>query len=147
MAREIIRNMNQEIINYINSQHIGILAVEMLDGAPHAATIHFAFSDQTGEVYIMTERKYRKCEPIIQNGQARASFVTGTSEEEMKTVQMDGVVKFADKENYQLYFDKFPEKEKWFKEPEVVILAFTPTWWRFTDMKAEGGKKIISSED
>ncbi|MES2930679.1 MAG: hypothetical protein V4665_02765 [Patescibacteria group bacterium] len=34
--------MNKEIIDFINRERIGVLAIEMPDGSPHAATLHFA---------------------------------------------------------------------------------------------------------
>ena len=37
--------MTPEIINFINSQKVCVLAVEMPDGSPHAATVHFALAE------------------------------------------------------------------------------------------------------
>jgi general stress protein 26 len=141
-------NMTKEIIDYINSQRIGVVAVEMLDGAPHAATVHFAFGGNPESIYIMTSRDYKKCQPIIKNGKTRASFVIGTDEAEMKTMQMDGEIEFAVlEEDKEVYFEHFPDRKDKYEEPDDVILKFTPTWWRYTDFKAANGKKFISSED
>jgi hypothetical protein len=37
--------MNKEILDYIKSQRVCVLAVEMMDSSPHAATVHFAHMD------------------------------------------------------------------------------------------------------
>lgn len=145
--------MNETIFKYISEQNIGVLAVQMLDDSPHAATVHFAQIQDTSNanlpsILIMTDRSYKKCQPIIANGKTRASFVIGTDESEMKTVQMDGDVQFAQESAAKTpYFTKFPEKEKFYKADSSVFLIFTPSWWRYTNFKATDGNKIISSDD
>jgi nitroimidazol reductase NimA-like FMN-containing flavoprotein (pyridoxamine 5'-phosphate oxidase superfamily) len=38
--------MNEQILNFIKSKRVGVLAVQMPDGSPHAATIHFAYEEE-----------------------------------------------------------------------------------------------------
>lgn len=138
--------MNEEIINYIKSQRIATLAVEMPDGSPHGAIIHFSHMENPLGFIVLTEKSSLKCETINKSGKARASFVLGTSEEEMKTLQMDGTAEISESEEVQnAYFNKFPENRKWFGDSSAFIV-FTPTWWRYTDYKSPAGKLIISSE-
>ena len=85
--------MPPEILEYIASQRVGVLAVEMLDGAPHGATVHFAHSEKPLTFLFETYREYRKAEPLFGRECTRASLVIGFDERNMKTLQMDGVVR------------------------------------------------------
>ncbi len=141
--------MQENILEYIKSQRVGVLAVEMLDGSPHGATIHFAHTEEPLVFYFETDRNYRKCEPLFGKEKTRASFVIGSDESNMKTLQMDGeasVVAEAEEGLFEkTYFGKFPDKEEHPKDPETVYFKFVPTWWRFTDWKTPDGKKIWTS--
>lgn len=144
--------MEKKIIDYLNSQRICVLAVEMLDGSPHASTVHFAYDLGSLTFFFLTDREYRKSEALISQGTTRASLVIGFNESIMKTFQVDGSVKLInedlDKEKFSnFYFTKFPDKKKWANDPDAIFLSFTPTWWRYTDYKGPNGKEIISSEN
>lgn len=143
--------MHQTILNYIASQRIGVLAVEMLDGSPHAATVHFAHASDPLVFYFETYREHRKAEPLFGRESSRASFVIGCDEQEMKTLQMDGVVRLVTKAKRPafdgVYFAKFPDKKEKIDDPKMVFFQFIPSWWRFTDWKTPTGKVILSSED
>ncbi len=141
--------MNQEILDYLKTQRVGVLAVEMPDGSPHAATVHFAYTENPLIFYFETYREYRKAEPILKNEMTRASFVIGATEQDMKTLQLDGEVRLVtDKKIIEdIYLVKFPNKKaKLAADPEkIIFFSFTPTWWRFTDWTSKTGKKILTS--
>ena len=140
--------MNPEVIQYINSQHIAVLAAETADGAPHAAAIHFALVESPLSIIMLTGKSFKKCEGIREHGKARASMVIGMSEAEMKTVQMDGEVIFVDEAfAYKQFFAKFPDNVGRYNAETDVFLQFTPHWWRYTNFKAAGGPKFIASEN
>ncbi len=143
--------MKKEILDYLEAQKIGVLAVEMLDGSPHGATVHFAHTDEPLVFYFETYREYRKAEPILNKEKLRGSFVVGCNENDMKTLQLDGIVELL-KENEKgtfdaVYLGKFPEKIEKSKDDKFVFFKFTPTWWRFTDWTRPEGKTIITSDD
>ncbi len=142
--------MQQETLEYIKKQRVGVLAVEMLDGSPHAATVHFAHTESPLVFYFETYRDYRKAEALYGREVSRASFVIGCDESNMKTLQMDGVVELIkpeEKEIFNLvYLGKFPEKKEKSIDPKFVFFKFTPNWWRFTDWKTPEGKIILTSE-
>lgn len=142
--------MRQEALDYLKTQRVGILAVEMLDGSPHAATVHYAHTEDPLVFYFETCRDYRKAEPILNNESVRASFVIGNDESAPKTLQLDGIVKLLKPEEMQVYHEiylgKFPEKIEKSKNPDLIFFKFTPTWWRFTDWTLPDGKKIWSSK-
>jgi general stress protein 26 len=142
--------MPKEILEYLKMQRVGVLAVEMLDGSPHAATVHFAHTEEPLVFWFETYREYRKAEPLFGRDKTRASFVVGTNESDMKTFQLDGVAELIKPNEREIinsvYLSKFPEKmEKAEKDPKVVFFKFTPTWWRFTDWKTPKGKKVLPS--
>ncbi|MBP6866452.1 MAG: pyridoxamine 5'-phosphate oxidase family protein [Candidatus Pacebacteria bacterium] len=143
--------MKQEIINYLKTQRVGVLAVEMLDGSPHAATLHFAQAENPLVFYFETSKDYRKSEPILSKESVRASFVVGSDANDMKTLQLDGQVRLvpeSEKEKFkEVYFGKFPEKLAKSYGVEQVYFTFTPTWWRFTDWTTPNGKMILTSTD
>ncbi len=141
--------MKPEVLEYIQTQRVCVLAVEMPDGSPHAATVHVAAEPDGSKFYFLTPLESRKVEPLHVRPSSRASVVIGFDEANMKTVQMDGVVTFVpdqDREQFDgVYFGKFPEKVG--KFPDAVAVVFTPTWWRFTDWTTPQGKVVVTSND
>ena len=140
--------MQKEILEYIKGEQVGVLAVEMLDGSPHAATVHFAHTEDPIVFYFETNRDYRKAEALYGREKSRASFVLGCDEDTKITLQIDGIVellKSEEKETFNVvYLEKFPKKKEKSKDPKFVFFKFIPTWWRFTDWKPEG-KIILTS--
>lgn len=144
--------MPQEIINFINSQFLCVLSVEMMDGSPHAATMHFALNESPALFLFETYRSHRKATPLFEREKSRASMVIGFSEDNRKTLQIDGEVALMRSDTEQLlfnkvYFKKFPKKKEKAQDSNFVIFSLTPTWWRYTDWDSPTGKIIISSED
>lgn len=135
--------MQQEALDFLKTQRVGVLAIKMPDGTPHGATLHFANREDPLTFIFLTTPTYRKVEPL-RKGESAASFVVGTSEEVMKTLQMDGIARLDDTEELRnVYFTKFPDKLG--KHPEDVFFTFTPTWWRYTDWTKPTGKTIVAS--
>lgn len=143
--------MKKEIIDFINSQRICVLALEMMDGSPHASTVHFALDDKSETFFFETYRPYRKCEALFGRETSRASIVVGFDEKVMKTLQLDGEVKLVKEEEREffdkVYFEKFPNKLEKSRDPKFVFFSFKPKWWRFTDWTGPNGKVIITSDD
>ncbi len=143
--------MKKEILDYIQSQRVGVISLEMMDGSPHGATIHFAHIDNPLTFFFETSKKYRKYEPLSTKDITRASFVIGSDESDMKTLQLDGTAELISKDDITIinsvYLDKFPEKKEKSKGEDLVFFKFNPKWWRYTDWTGPNGKKIISSED
>lgn len=141
--------MNQSILDYIKTQRVGVLAVEMFDGSPHAATVHFAHTEDPLVFYFETYREYRKAESLFGRDKTRASFVIGSDESNMKTLQLDGIIELlkpTEEVGESIYLGKFPEKKEKAKDPKFVFFKLTPTWWRFTDWTNPEGKTILLSE-
>ena len=137
----------ENVQNYINQNRVGVLALEMLDGTPHGATLHFAYDKETDIFFFKTSSGYKKSEVLLGKEKTRASLVIGFDEVEMKTLQMDGearILKDEEKDLFdKVYFGKFSDKSH---SDSEVLFAFIPKWWRFTDWKTLEGKKIIGSD-
>lgn len=142
--------MDEKILDYLHTQRVGVLAVEMLDGSPHAATVHVAQADSPLIFYFETYRHYRKSEALFGRATSRASLVIGADERDMKTLQFDGTIRLVTAEEKaefdRVYFAKFPEKKEKSIDPKYVFFSFTPTWWRFTDWTTPQGKTVITSD-
>jgi general stress protein 26 len=141
--------MNPDVLEYVKGERVCVLALEMMDGSPHAATVHFANTD--GPIFVFeTNRTYRKSEPLFGKKTTRASLVIGSTESTKKTLQLDGEAKLLGDDSVQLretYLKKFPDKTGKLDGPDVVLFSFTPTWWRFTDWTKPKGSQILTSTD
>ncbi len=135
------------LLEYLRTQRICALAVEMLDGSPHVATVHFAHTEEPLTFLIETSREYRKAEKVMKDGVTRASLCVGFVEGAVQAAQFDGILKEASAEAVQLYLQKFPEKADKAASPTTIFLQFDPSWWRFTNWAAPGGKKVWTSTD
>jgi uncharacterized protein YhbP (UPF0306 family) len=139
--------MPKEIYEFLDSQPVGVISVEMEDGSPHGATVHFAYQKSPFAFVILTGRNYRKAQSILAKKATRASLVIGTDERAMKTFQLDGVATVPETNEFEkVYFAKFPGKKEKFDTSDEVFFVFTPTWWRYTDYKAPKGKQTLVSE-
>jgi general stress protein 26 len=78
--------MDPKIIEYIKIERTCVVAVEMPDGSPHSATVHFAHAEDPLRLVILTDRHSKKAEPFLRKDTIRASVVIGTQESEMKTL-------------------------------------------------------------
>ncbi len=141
----------QKVLEFLESNRVGVLSVLLKDGSPHGATVHFSHQNNPAKFFFLTDRTYRKCEALLEGGLVRASFVIGFSEEEMKTLQLDGTVRIvSDGEELaalkKIHFQKIPTAKEHENDPDSVFLEFTPTWWRYTDYNTKPETKISSQD-
>jgi general stress protein 26 len=114
-----------EVLDYLKTQRVGVFAVEMLDGSPHGSTLHFAHKDDPLQFFFETGTDCLKSEVLLKNGSTRASFVVGSDENNMKTLQLDGTARIPSTNEEEFFMDtylsKFPSKEPKVKDPEAVF--------------------------
>lgn len=135
--------MQEPIVDFLSQNRIGVFAIETESGAPHAATIHIAYTEDPLSFVFLTGSATRKGQ-AVSSGTRRASLVIGTNEEEMRTFQLDGTARITtDAELISQYFARFPEKQEKYNPEKDIFVEFVPSWWRYADMKA---KLIIASE-
>lgn len=141
--------MQKEIIEYLNSQNIGVLALEMPDGSPHAAAMHFALSKDGLAFYFETNKKYRKAEALLGVESVPASLVVGASESNPRTLQVDGaacIIPEKEKAAFEeAYFAKFPNKKAKAADPDLIFFKLTPTWWKYFDFSTNP-KVVLESK-
>jgi uncharacterized protein YhbP (UPF0306 family) len=140
--------MHPDIFAFLKTQRVSVIAIEMMNGSPHGATVHFAHIDDPVTFIVLTEAKYRKAEPLHGRGESRATMVIGFEEgPNSRTLQMDGIARVADTPQLrEVYFAKFPNVKDKLAEPEDFFFTFTPTWWRFTDWTRPEGKTTYLSD-
>jgi hypothetical protein len=137
----------QPIKDFLEKHRVGVLAIEMLDGSPHGATVHFANTNDPLVLIFKTNRKYMKSEALLGRDESRATFVIGFEEGGKPTFQIDGVVKMIEEGDpyVETYLSKFPEKKDKLGDPNSLYFILMPTWWRFTDW-SRGSMEITLSE-
>jgi uncharacterized protein YhbP (UPF0306 family) len=142
--------MNQEVLDYLATQMVCAFSVEMPDGSPHAATVHFAHSTEPLMFFFETDRNYRKSEALLNKEITRSCLVVGVDATNKKTFQADGEARLLRPDEQELfakiYLGKFPNKQKKTVDPNSLFFVFIPKWWRFTDYTKPTGKVIFSSE-
>lgn len=132
--------MDKKVLNFLGRERVCVLAVLLKDGSPHSAAMHYSHSVSPFEIYIQTENTSRKCQALLGGKSGKAAFVAGFSEEEFKTLQIDGEVKIVRERKelekiHKIHYAKHPEAKKWKDDPATVFLVFKPTWWRYTEYK------------
>jgi uncharacterized protein YhbP (UPF0306 family) len=142
--------MDQRIHDFLKTQRICVLAVELPNGSPHAATVHFANAENPFLFFFETSRETRKAEALLGSEVSRSSLVIGVDESNKKTLQLDGEVRIIKPEETEIYdrtyVGKFSEKAQKLENPENIKFVFTPTWWRFSDFTVPEGKLILTSD-
>lgn len=142
--------MHQDVLDFITSKRVSVFAIEMPDGSPHAATVHFAYKDEPLTFIFLTSKRYRKSESLLRKEVSRASFVIGFEEAHgmEKTFQADGEARLLklDDPLVRVYLAKFEEKQLKIDETDDIFFSFTPTWWRFTDYSGTKGKTVYNSD-
>lgn len=138
--------MDRTVTDYLSSQRVGCLAVAGPDGRVYGSTVHFA-STEVGKLFIQIGTDSRKYQ-AVKNGPCSASFTVGFSEEEWKTLQLDGELRQIepeqDKEFQEVYYRKNPQAKK-YRGDDTAYLLFTPSWWRYSDFSVGDPPKVISS--
>lgn len=143
--------MEQKILDYLTKERVACLATTLKDGSPHAAALHYSHSSEPLELYFSTENTSKKCQGILSGETTKASVVVGFSEQEFKTLQLDGQVSVVTDSAelvkiHGVHYAKFPESAKYKDLPESVVLKFIPSWWRYSDYKTKP-LTVISSEE
>ena len=134
--------MDPQVLNFLNTERMSVLATQLADGSPHTAAMHFVYQDNA--LYFSTHFGNHKLQGL-DSSHTGASVTIGFSETDWKTLQLDGQAeKLTDSTQAKsLSLAKYPESEK-HMDAKTVFLKFTPTWWRYTDFKTSP-PLIISS--
>lgn len=135
-----------ELVAFLRAHKIAVEASVSPSGAPQAAVVGFAVSDDLELVFDTTTatRKYKNL-----SSEPRIALVIGWDNE--KTAQIDGIADFpAGAELAQLkavYFVAYPdgpEREKW---PDITYVRVRPTWVRYSDFTQDPPRIVELSGD
>ncbi len=139
----------QQVLDFLNTNRVGVLSVLLKDGSPHGATVHFSHKNNPTEFFFLTDRNYKKCEALLEGKSSRASFVLGFSEEDMKTLQLDGTIRVVSNAEElaalkKIHFQKIPTAQEYENDPDSIFLEFVPTWWQYSDYNTKPETRISS---
>jgi general stress protein 26 len=141
--------MEQKILDFVTKEKIACFSVLLTDKSPHSATLHFSHANDPFTLYFSTENTSRKCQALLTGETSKASVVIGFSEQEWITFQMDGEAKLVTESELpnvqKIHYAKHPGSEKFKDDPATVFIAFTPSWYRYTDYNTEPVTYITNS--
>jgi pyridoxine/pyridoxamine 5'-phosphate oxidase len=127
-----------ELLSFIRRHRYAVQASTAGDGAPQAAVVGIAATDEL-ELVFDTLGTTRKAQNLRRD--PRIALVVGWDEEQ--TVQLEGVVDEPTgaelarvKRAYFAAFPDGPEREQW---PGITYLRVRLTWARYSDFRAGGG--------
>lgn len=134
--------MDQKLLDILYNQAVSVLSLVRPDGTVHSATMHFATATDPLRIYFHTPKTSRKVDGMHVGMSTPAAVTIGFSEEEWTTLQMEGTARLitdsAEMETAKnMYYGKYPDARKYEKEGDVILIEFTPSWWRYTDYKTE----------
>ncbi len=137
------------VLQFLEANRISVLSVLLKDGSPHGATLHFSHKENPTKLFFLTDRKYKKCDALLEGNPVLASVVLGFSEAEMKTLQLDGSVRVVTNTEElialkEIHFKKIPTAKEYENDPDSVFLEFVPMWWQFTDYNTQPETRISS---
>ena len=124
-----------EIVELLRHHKLAVIASIADDGAPQAALVGVAVSEQL-EIVLDTLTSTRKFRNIVRDG--RVALVISEGE---LTIQIEGhadVPAGADLERLQeTYFATIPDGRERMTWPDITWLRVRPTWIRVADYAAE----------
>lgn len=120
-----------ELLSFLREHRVAVEASVQPGGAPRAAAIGYAVSDELEIVFdtVDTTRKY----PSLR-ADPRIALVVGWGE---RTVQLEGVADFPAGEELErlreCYFATYPDGRDRMAWPGITHIRVRPTWARFSD--------------
>lgn len=134
-----------ELIAFIRRHRYAVEATVAGDGAPQAAVIGIAVTDDL-ELVFDTLGTSRKARNLRLN--PRIALVVGWDDEQ--TVQLEGIADEptgVDLERVQkAYFDAFPDGPQRLQWPHITYVRVRLSWARFSDFRPGGGVVEIDLE-
>ena len=125
-----------ELLDYIQSQRLGVLGSLAPSGEPQAALVGYAVTPDLEILFdtLQTTRKYRN---IAAN--PRVSFSVGNTvgRGDERTVQYEGVAEELAGEQLQrlrpVYFATWPDGVERVQWPHITWFVIRPRWIRYSD--------------
>jgi general stress protein 26 len=125
----------EELLLFLRSHRLGVQSSVSATGAPQAAVVGIAVTDQL-EIVFDTLGHTRKAQNLRRDARI-ALVIGGLTEGDERTVQLEGIADEpcgADLERLKrVYFAQYPdgpERQSW---PGIAYLRVRPTWIRYSD--------------
>lgn len=132
-----------ELLEFMRRHRLAVEASVTTDGAPQAAVVGVAVSDQL-EVVFDTLATSRKCTNLRRD--PRLALVLGWDLEEGCTVQFEGLADEPQgselEQLKQLYFGVFPDGVDRAAWPDITYVRVRPTFIRFSDFRGAAPKIV-----
>lgn len=134
--------LRSELLSYLRQRRYCVQASVATTGAPQAAVVGFAVSDDL-EIVFDTLASTRKCGNLRRD--PRIALVIGVGEDE-RTAQIEGTadeLAGADLERLKaVYFAAFPDGVERLTWEGITYVRVRPTFVRFSDFGHPGGPRI-----
>jgi PPOX class probable F420-dependent enzyme len=121
-------------VAFVRQRGLAVIATRGQDGAPQAALVGVAATDQA-EIVFDTTRSSRKFRNIVAD--PRVALVVGLDDE--VTVQVAGVADLPLGEELRrcadAYFAQYPDGRERAKDPDIVHFRVRLTWLRYSDYR------------
>lgn len=141
--------MNSDVLEFLAGNEVGVLAIQMPDNTPHAATMHFSFTVDPFAIYFLTSDDTKKGAVAFNQDSTPAAVVVGAHAEAEQELQLNGMLEKIPENEFEAtlaeHLEKVPSHKDYAFDGHHSLFRFTPTWWRFTDW-TEDPTKVISSE-
>jgi len=125
-----------ELVAFLRKYKLAVEATVTAGGAPQAAVIGFAVSDELELVFDTTEDT-RKCQNL--RADPRIALVIGW--DDAATAQLEGVVDFPTGDELEriraVYFTAYPDGRDRLAWPGIVHVRVRPTWVRLSDFTVD----------
>lgn len=121
------------------------------EGTIHVAALLYWHDENPLCFYFVTSKNTEKCKLLLERESLPAACVVGTSRGIDMTLQMRGLLRIADKQQFKNEVDKYYKKRGNYNDdvidPENVLLQFTPNWARYTDYTKGYERRILDVKE
>ena len=125
-----------ELVDFIRARGLGVVATVGPNGAPQAALVGVAATDD-GEIVFDTSRDSRKFANI--SPEHEVALVVGWDDE--VTVQLEGtadVPSGTERDRcLDAYFEQYPDGRQRAESPNIVHVRSRPRWVRYSDVRPD----------
>jgi len=123
-----------DVIRFLRTQTLGVVATTETDGQPQAAMVGIAVTDQC-ELIFDSVASSRKVQSLRRD--SRVAVVIGGTMTDERTVQVDGVAdEPAGTELERIrdaYFQRYPDGRDRLAWPGITHVRVRPRWLRYSD--------------
>src|SRR5690348_6671328 len=128
-----------ELLSFLRAHRLAVQATASLDGAPQAAVVGYAVTDNF-ELVFDTLESTRKAQNLRSNPQL-AFVIGGLKKADERTVQYEGIADEPEGEELEqlkkIYYAVFPDGPSRLSWPGLIYVRVRPRWIRYSDYNSE----------